>query len=311
MPAASVVICTHNPRGDYLRRVLDALKAQTLPETTWELLLIDNASKERLADAWDLSWHPNGRHIREDNLGLTPARLRGISEAKAELVVFVDDDNVLEPSYLEGALRIGAECPMLGVWGGSLRPEFESAPPDCLLPWIHYLAIGSVERDAWSNFWSHGMDATPVGAGMCVRSVVAREYAWRTGNDAQALSLDRKGSSLASAGDFDIVFTAFKMGLGAGRFKCLSLTHLIPSFRLEEDYLVRLVESCVYSTQVVYARNGHPHGLPQQTWKRRLAEWLRYRLKSSRDRRFLEAHARGRRNAQQYLRETGIGSYQS
>jgi hypothetical protein len=48
-----------------LRRVLDALKAQTLPKEQWELLLIDNASKEPLAESWDLSWHPHARHIRE------------------------------------------------------------------------------------------------------------------------------------------------------------------------------------------------------------------------------------------------------
>ena len=45
MISISAIICTHNPRPDYLRRVLDALKAQTLPKEQWELLLIDNASK--------------------------------------------------------------------------------------------------------------------------------------------------------------------------------------------------------------------------------------------------------------------------
>ena len=41
----SVIICTHNPRSDYLRRVLDALKAQTLLREQWELLLIDNGPR--------------------------------------------------------------------------------------------------------------------------------------------------------------------------------------------------------------------------------------------------------------------------
>ena len=71
----SVVICSHNPREDYLRRVLAALKAQTLPKEQWELLLIDNASKEPLAGRW-VFWHPYARIIRENQLGLTPARLR-------------------------------------------------------------------------------------------------------------------------------------------------------------------------------------------------------------------------------------------
>ena len=57
----------------------------------------------KLADRFNISWHPNGRHVREDELGLTPARLRGVAEAVAELLVFVDDDNILDPDYLEQA----------------------------------------------------------------------------------------------------------------------------------------------------------------------------------------------------------------
>jgi glycosyltransferase involved in cell wall biosynthesis len=96
----SVVICSHNPRPDYLARVLAALQAQTLPLADWELLLIDNASAEPLEGRFDLSWHPNARHVREEVLGLTPARLRGIAEAASPLLVFVDDDNVLSSDYL-------------------------------------------------------------------------------------------------------------------------------------------------------------------------------------------------------------------
>src|SRR5208337_5568979 len=112
----STIICTHNPRADYLRRVLDALKAQTLPQERWELLLIDNASKEPLAAAWGLNWHRNARHIREDEPGLTPARLRGIKESVGELLVFVDDDNVLDPSYLETALSLAKRLQHIGAF---------------------------------------------------------------------------------------------------------------------------------------------------------------------------------------------------
>src|SRR5688572_8492222 len=99
----SVIICAHNPRPHYLRRVLEALRAQTLPLEKWELLLVDNASAEPLSGRVDLTWHPNARHIHEMSLGLTHARLRGIVEAGAGLLVFVDDDNVLKIDYLEYA----------------------------------------------------------------------------------------------------------------------------------------------------------------------------------------------------------------
>src|ERR1700740_1615244 len=80
--SVSVILCTHNPRHDYLSRVLASLREQTLPAEQWEFLVVDNHSKQPLAEIWDISWHPHGRHIREDELGLTAARLRGIQEAR-------------------------------------------------------------------------------------------------------------------------------------------------------------------------------------------------------------------------------------
>ena len=50
MATLSVIICTHNPRLDYLRRTFDALKLQTLDRDQWELLLIDNASDNECRD---------------------------------------------------------------------------------------------------------------------------------------------------------------------------------------------------------------------------------------------------------------------
>jgi glycosyltransferase involved in cell wall biosynthesis len=79
--------------------------------------------------AVDISWHSRGRYMREDELGQTAARLRGIQEASGELLVFVDD-NVLVPDYLIRAAAISARRPDLGVFGaGILEPEFEVQPP--------------------------------------------------------------------------------------------------------------------------------------------------------------------------------------
>src|SRR6185295_2735522 len=93
----SVITCAYNPRPDHLQLVLDALRTQTLDRQRWEYLLVDNASDQGLTFPAEASWHSNGRLIREERLGLTPARLRGIQESTGDLLVFVDDDNVLDP----------------------------------------------------------------------------------------------------------------------------------------------------------------------------------------------------------------------
>lgn len=125
----SLILCTHNPRRDYLDATIAGLRGQTLPCDQWEFLLIDNASSpERLPTA-NLDWNPNARLVHEDELGLTPARLRGIQESKGDLLVFVDDDNILDPNYLETALRIASSA-LPGSWSGQCRPVFDEPPPE-------------------------------------------------------------------------------------------------------------------------------------------------------------------------------------
>jgi hypothetical protein len=79
----------------------------------------------------DVSWHPAARIVREgETLGLTPARLCGIHEAAGDPLVFVDDDNTLDPNYLEQAVRIAEERPFPGSWSGQCRPGFEEPAPE-------------------------------------------------------------------------------------------------------------------------------------------------------------------------------------
>jgi glycosyltransferase involved in cell wall biosynthesis len=237
----SVIICTHNPRPHYLSRVLAALRSQTLPMARWELLVIDNASLEPLtSDTYDLSWHPRARLVREEELGLSAARIRGIHEATAALLVFVDDDNLLAADYLAQALKISGAWPQLGVWGGSVVHEYEVQPPDHLREFVGALGYRDVKAPRWSNVMPCS-DATPVGAGLCVRADVAQAYVEHCRNTTLRMS-GRCGTSLLSGEDFEICYAACGLGMGMGLFPELMLLHLIPSHRLTEDYLIRLAE---------------------------------------------------------------------
>lgn len=299
MSGLSVIICAHNPRADYLRRVLEALRAQTLPVAQWELLLIDNASKEPLAGQWDLSWQPQGRCLREENLGLTPARLRGIKESRGETLVFVDDDNVLARDYLEQAQAIAGAWPKLGAWGGSCEPEFEEPPAPDVARKVGHLALRTVDREVWCNF-AADYQAVPFGAGLCVRRAVAEAY-WKLAQDNQArIALDRKGTSLASAGDLDLALTAHDVGLGTGLFPQLRLVHIIPARRVQKDYLIKLYESQAHSEYVLRRlRNAAAGG--KSSWRSEITQWLKRCLMNPTERSFAEAYRRGRKRAEAEL----------
>lgn len=264
----SVIICTYNPRPDYLRRVLDALNRQTLPKEHWELLVVDNASRERLADTWDLSWHARARHIREDRLGLTTARLRGITEARGQFLIFLDDDNVLAPDYLEQVSALSAQYPYLGAFGsGRLEPEFEIQPPPEIRPRLPFLALRCVASARWSNN-DRDFESIPWGPGLCVSRPVADLYLQFVGSLDITTPLDRKGDALFFGGDDLFSTVAVSVGHGFGIFPQLRVTHLIPACRLNRSYFLRLIQSHAYSSAV-------RHYLLDGIQPRRV-EWTRY-----------------------------------
>lgn len=298
----SVIICTHNPRKDYLDRVLEALRGQSFPKERWELLLIDNKSDERLEGRVDLSWHPGGRVVREEELGLTQARVRGIGESQAELLVFVDDDNVLREDYLERAAQMSAEWPKLGAWSGRVVPKYEVEPAQELKPYLWILCVRQIEKDCWGNEGS--FESTPWGAGMCVRKPVADRYRNDIQNDAFRASLDRRGGNLGSTGDVDLALTSHSFGLGTGVFRALEIVHLIPSPRVQESYLLRLIED-TEAGSVLY---DQARGLGRKTSKKsridRLVEEYKF-LRASRLQKHIEiAIRRGRQRGEKALAST-------
>ena len=296
----SVITCAHNPRPDYLDRVIDGLKGQGLNKEHWEYLLVDNASRQPLSGQIDLSWHPQARHVREEKLGLTHARLRGIRESSGEILVFVDDDNVLDADYLAEVIRIAGDWPMLGAFSGQVRASFEETPPEWTRPYWRRLAINEFDRDSWSNVPCLDQ-TTPNGAGLCVRRRVATEYLAYHASGKRKVVLDRMGESLLSAGDLDLAATACDLGLGNGLFAALKLTHLIPKERLSEPYLLNLLEAQVLSARLLESFRSNGDAEPKKKLKTIIADQLRPLFMSSRERRFFRAVRSGERIAVELL----------
>lgn len=298
----SVIICTHNPRRDYLTRTLKALESQSLPKDQWEFLLVDNASDDQVSATWDLTWHQMARHVRENNLGLTSARLRGIAEAKAEVLVFVDDDNLLDPDYLEQAWAISEEWKILGAWGGRIDPEFETPAPAWTEPFLNVLAIRPVSQELWSNDPNHG-PTHPWGAGMCVRKKVALLFADNIKNDPLRRNLGRIGTGLGSCEDVDLVLTCPELGLGFGLFPRLRLLHLIPTRRLDEDYLMRLCEGLTASGAILLAVRGLQAVPPAPSPVRKLINFIKFQRLGRIEKRLWKAKQKGYQTARKILED--------
>jgi O-antigen biosynthesis protein len=91
LPACTAAICTRH-RTVQLRRALASLGAQS--EAPLEVLVIDNAPDSDETQRVVECEFPSVRCVREPRQGLDFARNRALTEARGEIVAFLDDDAV-------------------------------------------------------------------------------------------------------------------------------------------------------------------------------------------------------------------------
>lgn len=255
----SVIIPTRNPHPGRLAQALEGLATQTLPSSDWEVVLVDNGSDVPQTDTALAGLPVETRVIREPSIGLTPARLAGINAAHGDVLVFVDDDNILDRSYLTAVADSFAARPSLGAAGGPVVPLWEAPPPKWTQEFHGLLALrdlGPELRIARGGSRAPWPDFAPVGAGLAVRRYHALAYAEAVARDPRRSRLDRSGGNLASGGDNDLVFTTLHAGGDVGYLPDLGLRHLIPVSRLQPTYLARLNRGIMRTWVQVLALHG-------------------------------------------------------
>ena len=144
-PTLSCIICTYN-RADYLADTLQYLLRNTCTGTV-EILIVDNNSTDdtpQVAEKYinESSTALNVRYVTEKNQGLSHARNRGIREAHAPLLLFLDDDIRVEEDFLETWLAFFQNHPGVLAAGGKIEVQFDDPRPrwmsSYLLPLLGY-----------------------------------------------------------------------------------------------------------------------------------------------------------------------------
>jgi len=121
-PAISVII-PHLNQPQFLVRCLESLGAQEFPVGEVEIIVVDNGSQQLPRDL--CASRPYVRLLSEPTPGPGPARNRGIAEARASLLAFIDADCIADRRWLRSlyqALREGRAS----IVGGDVRIAYEA-----------------------------------------------------------------------------------------------------------------------------------------------------------------------------------------
>lgn len=119
----SVIVCTHN-RAHYLPTCLQSLAQQNC-DVSFEVLVVDNASTDdtpQITREWCLK-DSRFRTAREDRLGLSTAKNTGVRLARGRLLLFTDDDVILDRNWVRSYLDFFRRRPNdLAIAGGPIIP---------------------------------------------------------------------------------------------------------------------------------------------------------------------------------------------
>ena len=224
-------------------RLLNAIDHFETEGIEFEILIVDNKSSPSIASFESISVflnkHRYAKVILEGNPGLTSARMAGIQRSKYDWLVFFDDDNEPKSDYLQRASHTIHEHPQVGAWGpGTIEVEFMDPPP----PWLESEKwLFQHRKEVYTEFdnQKNWQKCYPFGTGLIIRKDIAALYVKRVLQNRYTLS-DRKGKSLASGGDVQMVLTGIEQGYSAGVIKGMVLNHLIDASKTTMKYLLRM-----------------------------------------------------------------------
>lgn len=137
--SVSVIIPTRN-RPQRLKALLRSLESQVIdPDIQWEAIIVDDgstiesrAASERYLDGWTAS--PLHFIALEKRGGVSRARNTGVERSGGQILVFLDDDLVVESDVLQKIVQVHSDHPEILVLNGLLR---------------------KMRDDYLSNFWQH------------------------------------------------------------------------------------------------------------------------------------------------------------
>ena len=234
----SVIICTYN-REKYLYNALRHIALNDLPADRYEIVLVNNNSNDGTesecrrftADYPEVRF----RYFMERQQGLSHARNRGVTESRGDILVFVDDDAVVNKEYLSTYDGFFASHPSIEAAGGPIIPQYETEEPSWMSHYTKalitgYKYLGDKEREFPRNDY-------PGGGNAAYRASVFEKVGLFN------VELGRKGDSLIGAEEKDIFDKMTSQGMRFYYLPTAILYHQIPASKLTEDYFDRLTYS--------------------------------------------------------------------
>lgn len=229
--SVEIAICTWN-RSALLAQTLESLgKLRIPPGIQWRLLVVDNRSTDDTQDTLDayaetLPLVP----LSESEQGHTFARNRAVRASTADLILWTDDDVIVDPGWLEAYVAAANRDPQVDFWGGRIEPCFPAGRPRWISENWSQLAGCFAARDLGDQPIEFTATSLPYGANFAVRGSVQRQHLFHT-------ELGRRGDAVVGEDELEFLRRLLAGGHRGKWVPESRLQHVIPANRASTEYV--------------------------------------------------------------------------
>jgi GT2 family glycosyltransferase len=228
----TVILCTYN-RSKSLARALESAAALVLPESVrWEILVVDNNSSDQTREVTEnfcRRYPGHFRYLFEPKPGKSNALNSGIQQSQSEILAFMDDDVIVEPTWLHNLTSPLHDREWMGT-GGRIFPDWKSEPPRWMPLTGRYSLAPLVAFDLGSE--PHALDESPFGTNMAFRREVFQKHGtFRT-------DLGPSPGSMVRSEDTEFGTRVLKAGERLLYVPSAVVYHEIPPSRLKKEYFL-------------------------------------------------------------------------
>jgi len=231
----SVITCTLNGLDRLEQTLLHIAGQRHTARFSWELILADNGSTDDTVQFVKDFWKRYGaadiplQIVIESTSGKLYALQKAISIATYEILVICDDDNWLNPDYLELGYEIMNSMPDVAALGGRGIPVTTGTP---IPEWFNdYLSAYAVGSQAPKTGYLSPRDLL-WGAGLVTRkSLYQKMY-----GEFPSLLLEHENASVLSAEDTEYCMRLILKGYKLYYNDSLVYQHFIPDHKLTVEY---------------------------------------------------------------------------
>ena len=232
-----IAICTWN-RAVLLQKTLDSIKRLIVPyQVSLNVILVDNASTDdtqQVLKAFASDDDFNKRHsvllLEENKQGHTHARNKAIENLDSDLLIWTDDDVIVDAFLLQKYVEFADSNPTMAFFGGKIEPDFEERPQQWIQENWEKLKGCFATRDLGDSPVDFTKNCLPYGANFAIRTEVQKCFPF----DAE---LGRRAQSVHGEDELEMMRRVLATGFEGSWVPDASVKHFIDRTRMTELYV--------------------------------------------------------------------------